>query len=278
MMDAFSIYSGSTLDECTARELAGKQGVLALDVVSLDGSAAETLADFQGEQVRFDNALPKMDEKSAQLILKLGNANRLSIAWLRAQDHLPNLTRPTFLALSRYADAVDLTGFGDLDTKEAEILSQFHGAQLLVYASVLSVNVAKQLAMAKTDLLMVSVKQMHLPVAAALSASKARDELQITVETDTIDSESAEALSRYRGNTLWVAVNGPPSANTMRQLARFAGHLVVGLPGITPDVAKILAQSNGTLELLFDEKPDADVSRILSGSSREITNLDDVLS
>lgn len=224
--DHFS-YCGDTLDEITARDLAVKQGTINLEVGSLNNAAVAALSNFQGKQIHFSAALPKMDENCARQLLKLGDAGQLSIDWLRAQDHLPNLERSTFLALTQYADSVDMDGFGDINTNEAEVLSKFRGTQLLLYVDTMSENTAKLIAMTETDLLMVSVSHMDLHVATALSTSAASDELQVVVEKDTISKNSATALSFYQGNTLRVQCKNTPSFEVMQQLARFPGHLVV---------------------------------------------------
>lgn len=259
-------------------DLVEKRGVINFDIASLRFCAAAVLSNFQGEQVCFNNALPNLDSVCAKLLLKLGDEGRLSIAWLRAKDHLPSLDQSTFLAFTKYADSVDMEGYGNINTREAEILSQFQGTQILVYVDTMNEDIAKQLSMAKTDLLMVSVKDLEPLIASALSASKAQNELQMIVENDTIDPESATALSQYHGNTLKVQFKGLPSAETMQQLAQFIRNLVVCMPVITPEIAMVLAKSKGTLELWLDEKPKADVIQTLSGSEREVTNLDSVFS
>jgi len=268
--------SGNRLNADTAKELAVLPGIVSLSYNSFSSAAAKALAAFQGERIELEE-FPRMDEQSARWLLRLGEAGKLSFAWLRARRLIGHIERPTILALAKYADSVDLDGLPDLTASEANVLADFEGVQILLYLERLDKKTAANLAKARPELLHVSVKHATDAALIALAASNATDELQVRLESGSLSARSARALARYRGNTLWVVLHKPPTVNAMREIANFSGHLSMRIPVITPDIAKLLADSDGTLDLDYERSTDPVVKSILSKSNREITNLDELI-
>lgn len=268
--------SGNRLNADTAKGLAVLPGVVSLSYNSFSSAAAKALASFQGERIEFEE-FPRMDEQSARGFLRLAEAGRLSIAWIRAQGLIGHIERSTILTLARYADSVDLDGIADLTAGEANVLADFEGVQILLYLDRLDKKTAANLAKASPELLHVSVKHATDAALIAVSESNATEELQICLESGSLSARAAGALARYRGNTLSVVLHEPPTVDAMREIANFNGHLSMRIPVITRDIAKLLADSDGTLDLDYERSTDPVVESILFKSNREITNLDELI-
>lgn len=268
--------SGSRLNADTAKGLAVSAGAISLSYNSISSAAARDLADFQGKRIDFDE-FPRMDEQSARRFLHLAEAGKLSIAWLRARRLIGHIERPTILALARYADSVDLDGLPDLTAIEANALADFEGVQILLYLDRLDKKTAVNLAKASPELLHVSVKHATDAALIVLAESNATDELQIRLESGSLSARSAAALARFRGHTLWLVLRKSPTVSVMREIAQFNNHLSIYIPSITPNIAKVLADSDGTLELDYDNSSSPVVETILWNSNREITNLDKLI-
>lgn len=268
--------TGSRLNADTAKGLAVSSSVISLSYNSISSAAARVMADFQGKRIDFDE-FPRMDEQSARRFLHLAETGKLSIAWLRARRLIGHIERPTILALARYADSVDLDGLPDLTASEANTLADFECVQILLYLDRLDKKTAVNLAKASPELLHVSVKHATEAALIALAASNATDELQIRLESGSLSARSAAALARFRGHTLWLVLRKSPTVSVMREIAQFNNHLSIYIPIVTPDIAKTLADSDGTLDLDYDKSSSPVVETILSNSNREITNLDGLL-
>ena len=268
--------TGSRLNADTAKGLAVSSSVISLSYNSISSAAARVMADFQGKRIDFDE-FPRMDEQSARSFLRLAEAGKVSIAWLRARRLIGHIERSTVLALARYADSVDLDGLPDLTASEANVLATFKGVQILLYLDRLDKKTAVNLAKASPELLHVSVKRATDAALIALAASNATDELQIRLESGSLSARAAADLARFRGHTLWLVLRKSPTVSVMREIAQFNNHLSIHIPIVTPDIAKTLADSDGTLDLDYDKSSSPVVETILSNSNREITNIDGLL-
>lgn len=276
MTKGIASRTGNALTADTAKGLAVLPGVLHLSYKSLSPAAARALSNFQGERIELDE-FPRMDEQSARMFLRLAETGRLSIAWLRAKTLLRRINRSTILELARYAESVDLDGMPDLTAREAHFLADFEGVQILLYLERLDKKTAANLAKARPELLHATVIHATDAALIVLASSNASDELQICLENGSLSLTAAAALADYRGNTLGVIMRSTHTENIMREIVRFHGHLYLHIPIISQSVAKILADSDGTLELHYNESTSHNVELILSKSNREITNLDELL-
>ena len=266
--------SDTTLDAARAREIAGMTGSVELEIDELDCSAAKELAKFRGEELFFMGDFPQMDECAAKELLKLG-PNVLRIENLFAWSHAKAIEDKTLLALARYVhEILNLQGFPCLNQVSAQALTEFRGWQLLVYQKVLDLETARCLSLAEPDLLSVSVEQMDKEVARELSCSRARDDLQIVVNSG-IDASVASELAQYQGGCLWITWQGNDQLDeeTARALASVAGALRLEIEEIDQEVAKALASHTGVLDLGCLESLDATVARILAHATAEISEL-----
>lgn len=221
--------SGNRLTADTAKGLAVSPDVLRLSYNSFSSAAAKALEDCQGERIELET-FPRMDEQSARMFLRFAEAGRLSIAWLRAKTLIGIIERTTILALTRYADSIDLDGLPDLTAREANMLADFEGVQILLYLDRLDKKTAVNLAKASPELLHVTVKHATDAALIALAASNATDELQISLESGSLSVRSATALSGYRGERLEILLDKTPTIGVMQRLTRFNGFLSSSIP------------------------------------------------
>lgn len=238
-------------------------------------AAARVLAAYKGEPIEIGE-FPEMNERCVRIVLLLAEEGKLSIAWVKALYLSGCMKRSTILALARYADSVNLEGLPDLTAIEANAFADFKGCQILLYLKKLDKRIAVNLAKASPEILYVNARNATVAGLIALSESNA-GELQICLESGSLSVRAAAALARFRGHTLWFVLQKSPTVSVMREIAQFDGYLSIYIPVITPDIAKVLADSYGTLELDYDKSTDPVVGSILSKSNREITNLDNLI-